>query len=92
MSDLKEAVDVTCPTDLDVGAVAATPGRLLSTAREKKGWTLADVAQKLNLNADFLRAIEGDSTEGLPPRSFTHGYLRAYAKLLGVDSAVVMPL
>jgi cytoskeleton protein RodZ len=60
-------------------------GRLVK-AREAKGLTLAVVANKLRLSTATLQALESDRYEDLPEPIFVRGYLRAYARLLGMDT------
>ncbi|MBU3056925.1 RodZ domain-containing protein [Pseudomonas indica] len=69
-------------------AVAATrvnPGETLRRARESKNWELTDVAAQLNLTAQALRQLEDGAFDQLPGHTFARGYIRAYAKLLGMD-------
>ncbi|MCQ4272666.1 helix-turn-helix domain-containing protein [Pseudomonas kuykendallii] len=71
-------------------AVAATrtnPGETLRAAREEKGWTLEYAASQLNLTPTSLGQIEAGSFDKLPGHTFARGYIRAYAKLLGMDQA-----
>ncbi|PZP23808.1 RodZ domain-containing protein [Pseudomonas kuykendallii] len=71
-------------------AVAATrtnPGETLRAAREEKGWTLEEAASQLNLTPTSLGQIEAGSFDKLPGHTFARGYIRAYAKLLGMDQA-----
>lgn len=61
------------------------PGESLRKARESKGWTIADVAAQLNLTPQRLGQIEVGAFDKLPGHTFARGYIRAYAKLLGMD-------
>ncbi len=61
------------------------PGETLRSAREQKNWTLAAVAQQLNLSERSLAQIEAGDFSQLPGHTFARGYVRAYAKLLGLD-------
>lgn len=63
----------------------ANPGETLRTAREQKNWTLGAVAQQLNLSERSLAQIEAGDFSQLPGHTFARGYVRAYAKLLGLD-------
>lgn len=69
-------------------AVAATrvnPGETLRKVRESNNWSLTDVAARLNLTALALSQLENGAFEQLPGHTFARGYIRAYAKLLGMD-------
>lgn len=71
-----------------VGASSrSNPGEILRQAREEKGWQLAEVAAQLNLTAHSLAQLEAGEFDRLPGHTFARGYVRAYAKLLGLDQA-----
>lgn len=61
------------------------PGETLRKARENNNWSQADVAVKLNLTAQALGHLESGTFAKLPGNTFARGYIRAYAKLLGID-------
>ena len=61
------------------------PGETLRKARERRGWTIAEVAGQLNLTPQRLSQIELGAFDKLPGNTFARGYVRAYAKLLEVD-------
>jgi cytoskeleton protein RodZ len=61
------------------------PGETLRKSREKLGLTLSDVSVAIKVNSKFLSAIEEGRLEGLPPRSFTRGFIRSYAAYLKLD-------
>lgn len=63
------------------------PGEILRLAREERGWKLAEVATQLNLTSHSLSQLEAGEFERLPGHTFARGYVRAYAKLLGLDQA-----
>ena len=62
-----------------------TPGAILAVAREAQALTQRDVADVLNLPLHVVEAIDADDKARLPAHVFTRGYVRAYAKLVGVD-------
>ncbi|WP_171039432.1 RodZ domain-containing protein [Pseudomonas nitroreducens] len=70
-----------------IGTTRSNPGETLRQARENKGWSTAQVAGQLNLTENALRSLEQGSFEQLPGHTFARGYIRAYAKLLGMDQA-----
>ncbi|MFZ3186635.1 MAG: RodZ family helix-turn-helix domain-containing protein [Pseudomonas sp.] len=61
------------------------PGETLRKARENKNWSQADVAVKLNLTVQALGHLESGAFAKLPGNTFARGYIRTYAKLLGID-------
>jgi cytoskeleton protein RodZ len=62
----------------------------LRQARESNGWSLAEVALKLNLTTTSLGNLEAGAFDKLPGHTFARGYIRAYAKLLGIDQTVLV--
>lgn len=86
-------------------APGASVGQRLREAREAAGLSLEEVAIRLRLRLEWLRALEEDDFASLPPMAFVAGYLRSYARLLGLPAeeltsrlerrekeAVVMPV
>lgn len=71
-----------------VAANRVNPGETLRQARESNGWSLAEVALKLNLTVTSLSNLESGAFDKLPGHTFARGYIRAYAKLLGMDQTV----
>ena len=61
-------------------------GQELALAREAKGMSQEQVADILNLTLANVIALENDDYESLPGWTYVSGYLRAYARLLGLDS------
>lgn len=66
-------------------AIRLQIGETLRAARESRGWSLQDVAAQLNLTRQMLADLETGNFGELP-HTFARGYLRAYAKLLGLDA------
>ncbi|WP_448118074.1 RodZ domain-containing protein [Pseudomonas serbica] len=73
-----------------VAANRVNPGETLRQARESNGWSLAEVALKLNLTVSSLSNLEAGAFDKLPGHTFARGYIRTYAKLLGMDQAVLV--
>ncbi len=73
-----------------LAATRVNPGETLRQARENNGWTLAEVAMKLNLTASSLSNLEAGAFDKLPGHTFARGYIRAYAKLLGMDQTALV--
>ncbi|KTD17178.1 helix-turn-helix domain-containing protein [Legionella jordanis] len=61
------------------------PGMQLARVREKKGYSQEYVAGKLHLRVRIIELLESDSYDQMPEPVFIKGYLRAYAKLLGIS-------
>ena len=60
-------------------------GHILREARETKGLTLAEVQDQIRINARFLDALERGDYEMLPTPVHVRGFLRNYARFLGLD-------
>ncbi len=73
-----------------VNATSGLPGALLRKARENKGLTIEEMSAISNLTKQVIRGIEGDEYSELAGLSFVRGYLKLYAKKLGVDEAHVL--
>jgi len=57
----------------------------LRQAREEKGLTLGDVAEQTRISSLYLEAIENDSYKILPGGIFNKGFVKSYAKFVGVN-------
>lgn len=66
------------------------PGGLLRRERLAQGLDLGKVANQLHLSQRTLQQLEDDDFERLPGPVFIQGYLRNYARLLGLSEEVVM--
>ncbi|NWL79841.1 DUF4115 domain-containing protein [Pseudomonas taiwanensis] len=73
-----------------VAATRANPGVTLRQARESKDLSLGEVARHLNLTEHAVRQLEAGDFDQLPGHTFARGYVRAYAKFLGMDQAALV--
>ncbi len=62
-----------------------TPGSLLRHQRQHIGWTVDEIANALCLSPDLIRALESDDYDDMGGSTFALGYLRGYARLVGID-------
>lgn len=60
-------------------------GHILREARETKGFTLREVQDKTRINSRFLEALETGDFDRLPTPTHVRGFLRNYARFLGLD-------
>jgi cytoskeleton protein RodZ len=67
-------------------------GERLRRAREAKGLSLKEAAERLALKASVLEALEACRFEALPEPPLARGYLRRYALLLGLDPEALLAL
>lgn len=62
-----------------------TLGSFLKRYRESRGESLDEVAKKTRIHASTLRAIEEDNPKALPAEVFARGFVKNYARHLGLD-------
>jgi cytoskeleton protein RodZ len=82
-------------TEEEVGAEAAPAaggaptsfGARLAAAREKERLSLGDMAARLRLHVNQVRAIESENLAQLPEAAYVRGFVRSYARSLGLDPA-----
>jgi len=60
-------------------------GAALRRAREAMGWSTQDAGSRLRLMSRQIDAMEADDFSRLGPPVFARGFVRNYAKLLGLD-------
>jgi len=70
--------------------VLPSVGEQLRTAREGKGLALKEVAQTLKLGVRQLEALENGDWQSLPGATFIRGFVRNYARLLGLEIGPLM--
>lgn len=82
---------MTALTDSSAGAggTAMSVGQLLRTRRLERGLEVSDIAAETKIPARFLCAIEDDQHEKLPALPFAVGFVRNYAKMLGLQPEAV---
>ena len=68
-----------------VSGTASRVGAELRVARENIGWTLPAVAAHLRIRLPYLEAIEEGRIADLPGNAYALGFVRGYAKELGLD-------
>jgi cytoskeletal protein RodZ len=60
-------------------------GSALRAARQFRGLTLQEVAEATRIRQSYVEALEDLRLDELPSRPFTIGYVKSYARLLGLD-------
>jgi cytoskeleton protein RodZ len=71
---------------------AARVGAQLRQARAQRGEEVAQIAASLRINPAYLAALESGDLGKLPGRPYAIGYLRSYARHLGIDEAACVDL
>lgn len=62
-----------------------SPGGILGNARRLRGLSIADVSHALKLAPRQVEAIEADAFDQLRGLTFARGFVRNYARYLGID-------
>ncbi|HHF2997264.1 TPA: cytoskeleton protein RodZ [Vibrio diabolicus] len=65
-------------------------GTLLKNKRESLGMSQKQVADRLRLRVSVIEDIENNRFESQQVATFTRGYLRSYAKFVGLDEKMVL--
>jgi cytoskeleton protein RodZ len=63
-----------------------TPGEQLRAERQRQGLSVGEVARQLKLATRQVEALERDDHASLPGSIFVRGFLRNYARALGLDA------
>jgi len=65
--------------------MADSLGEYFQQARESKGLTLEDAALRTRILPEYLKAVEENNYARLPEEVFAKGFVRSYARVLGLD-------
>jgi len=60
-------------------------GAQLLAAREQQGFSVGDMVGRIHISVRQLRALESEKLEDLPEPVYVRGFIRSYAKSLGID-------
>jgi cytoskeleton protein RodZ len=60
-------------------------GEFFRQVRETKGLTVDEVSSKTRIRSDFIKALEDGNFSKLPDQVFARGFVRSYARSLGLD-------
>jgi len=69
---------------------AQTVGQLLKQAREAKSWTVEEAVRRTKLKKDAIVKMEADQFELFPSLSNARGFVRIYARELGLNGWQLM--
>lgn len=70
----------------DSDAPLESVGQDLRAARLRRGDEIAQVSRALKIRKDHLEALEEDRLEDLPGKTYAIGFVRSYARHLGLDA------
>lgn len=65
--------------------MALTLGEKLRQAREERGITISEVAEQTRISPLYLESIEENDYRNLPGGIFNKGFIKSFAKYVGVD-------
>ena len=67
-------------------------GSVLASARLRHGLSLQEVASRTRIPRSTLEAIEGERWGDLPGKAYVRGFIRLYAREVGLDPRVALAL
>jgi len=65
--------------------MSLTLGEKLRQAREERGISISEVAEQTRISPLYIESIENDNYKPLPGGIFNKGFVKSYAKYVGVD-------
>src|SRR3982751_5198497 len=65
--------------------MSLTLGEKLRQAREERGISTSEVAEQTRISPLYIESIENDDYRGLPGGIFNKGFVKSFAKYVGVD-------
>lgn len=65
--------------------MSSTLGEKLRQARDERGLTISEIAEQTRISALYLAGIENDDYRTLPGGIFNKGFVKSFAKTVGVD-------
>lgn len=69
--------------------VAESTGQRLRTAREAQGLSLEDIAARTRIPTRHLESLENSEWQRLPAPTYTIGFAKSYAGVLGLDRSEI---
>jgi cytoskeletal protein RodZ len=76
-------------SDVDSFSPGNSVGARLKAAREERGLSLDDIATKTRIPIRHLKAIEDGDWESLPAITYSVGFARSYANVVGLNGAEI---
>jgi len=81
---------VSAETVEDAAGAGSGVGARLASARAARSLSVADIARQLKFSSRQVEALEADCYDRLPGAVFTRGFIRNYARLVGLDPAPLL--
>ena len=76
--------------DTSTSPLPDLPGNQLRRAREAAGLSVEDVARQLHLAIEIIQYLEAGEYDRLAGTIYVTGYLRAYARVVGLDEDAIL--
>ena len=92
LAESLRAIAANEPMAGDANQSRSSVGELLRLAREKAGLSPGDVASRLRMGLKQVRALEQDDYSVLPKGTFLRGFVRNYAKEVGIKPEQALAL
>ena len=75
-----------------INQAAQELGALLKTKRTEKNIAIGEVAERLKFSAKQIESLESGDYKGLPEPIFVKGFIKTYARFLGLDTDQITAL
>ena len=75
-----------------INQAAQELGALLKTKRTEKNIAIGEVAERLKFSAKQIESLESGDYKGLPEPIFVKGFIKTYARFLGLDADQITAL
>lgn len=69
-----------------------TVGQILKETREAKFYSLEEIEKATKIRKELLQFLEADEYHKLPPPTFVQGFIKNYARFLGLDSSKLLAI
>src|SRR4051812_6455853 len=69
----------------DTTKMTLTLGEKLRQAREDRGYTISEISEHTRISSQYLESIENDDHSTLPGGIFNKGFVKSYAKFVGIN-------
>jgi len=65
-------------------------GAKLESGRRARGWSQQEASKRTKLRVDTVRRLENEEFDELPSLAYARGFIRIYARELGMDSVALL--
>jgi cytoskeleton protein RodZ len=90
--DAPEAQAIVGAVEAHAEVPASLPGQMLAARRNELRLTIEEVSQRLKLAPRQVTALEANDFASLPGMASVRGFIRSYARLLGLDPVLLLTM